>query len=85
MVSSELVCLLSDRLILIPNGVSSRIPILTFESKFYIQPHLIGGVAHITSATMFILSVIRCMSYRPFSDAPMAARVFRDAAIYYFA
>ena len=61
-----------------------RVPITAFESKLALAVVDVSRADGLTrAAVLFVLNVIKCISYSPLDNTPLIYRLFRDSSVYF--
>ena len=61
-----------------------RVPITAFESKLALAVVDVSRADGLTrAAVLFVLNVIKCISYSPLDNTPLIYRLFRDSCVYF--
>ena len=61
-----------------------RVPITAFESRLALAVVDVSRADGLTrTAVLFVLNVIKCISYSPLDNTPLIYRLFRDSSVYF--
>ena len=61
-----------------------RVPITAFESRLALAVVDVSRANGLTrTAVLFVLNVIKCISYSPLDNTPLIFRLFRDSSVYF--